>query len=252
MKEYLDALRTQFNDRVSFQEKRPGVFQLIAPFYHEDGDMLDIFIEKAPGNGAIRITDHGMTVMRLSYEYDIDTPNKDRIFHRILSENQLLEQNGRILIDTDESSLYPAVLQFAQAVGKISNMRLFKREVIKSLFYEMLDEFIMESLIRYKPSARVLPLPERDDLEVDYAFQALPRPVYLFGIKDETKARLTTISCLEFQKARLPFKSIAVHEDFEALSKKDRKRVTSAADKQFVDLEDFKAHAEEYLEREAA
>lgn len=85
----------------------------------------------------------------------------------------------------------------------------------------MLDEFIMESLVRYKPSAKVFPLPERDDLEVDYLFQALPRPTYLFGVKDETKARLTTISCLEFQKARLPFKSIAVHEDFEALSKKD-------------------------------
>jgi hypothetical protein len=104
----------------------------------------------------------------------------------------------------------------------------------------------------FKPSACVLPLPERDDLEVDYVFPALPRPTYLFGVKNETKARLTTISCLEFQKAKLPFKSIAVHEDFEGLGKKDPKRVTSAADKQFVDLEDFKAHAEEYLEREAA
>ena len=71
-------------------------------------------------------------------------------------------------------------------------------------------------------------------------------------IKDDTKARLTTISCLEFQRAKIPFKSVAVHEDFEALSKKDRKRITSAADKQFVDLDDFKSHGEEFLVREAA
>ena len=86
---------------------------------------------------------------------------------------------------------------------------------------------------------------------MDYAFKEFPRPLYLFGVKDDTKARLATISCLEFQMAKIPFKSIAVHEDFEALSRKDRKRITSAVDKQFVDLDDFKSHGEEYLEREA-
>jgi hypothetical protein len=45
MKEYLDALKSQFNDRIRFVEKRPDIFQLIAPFYHEDGDMLEIFLE---------------------------------------------------------------------------------------------------------------------------------------------------------------------------------------------------------------
>ena len=74
----------------------------------------------------------------------------------------------------------------------------------------------------------------------------------MFGVKDDTKSRLSTISCLEFQRDRIPFKSIAVHEDFEALSKKDRKRITSAVDKQFVDLDDFKSHGEAYLIREAA
>ncbi|HDL89927.1 MAG TPA: hypothetical protein ENG14_03385, partial [Thermodesulforhabdus norvegica] len=95
-------------------------------------------------------------------------------------------------------------------------------EVIKSLFYELLDEFISEQLVRYHPEPKVLPIPERDDLEVDYSFNGSPKPLYLFGVKDDTKARLTTISCLEFQRANIPFKSVAVHEDFEGLSKKDR------------------------------
>jgi hypothetical protein len=43
-----------------------------------------------------------------------------------------------------------------------------------------------------------------------------------------------------------------VHEDFEALGKKDRSRITSAADKQFISLDDFKENAEQVLEREAA
>ena len=252
MEGFLEVLRNQFNDRVRFVEKRSGIFQLLAPFYHEDGDMVEIYIEKVGDNGRIRISDHGMTVMRLSYDYDIDTPNKRRIFERMLSENQLSERDGRLYLETSREILYPSVLQFAQAVGKISNMKLFKREVIKSLFYELLEEFVTERLTRFQPESKVLPIPERDDLEVDYSFKGFPRPLYLFGVKDDTKARLTTISCLEFQRAKVPFKSIAVHEDFEALSKKDRKRVTSAVDKQFVDLDDFRSHGEEFLIREAA
>jgi hypothetical protein len=250
---YLDILRAQFNNQVSFRERRPGVLQLVAPLFHEDGDMVDIFLE--PTNGGqenIRICDHGMTLMRLSYNFDIDTPNKERIFQRILSENRIREEKGNLFLDAKPESLYPSVLQFAQAVAKVSNMQLFKREVIQTLFYEMLTEFIEDSLNTYGPRPKVFPIPERDDLEVDFEFNIKPRPIYLFGVKDAAKARLTTISCLEFQRAKIPFKSFVVHEDFENLSRKDRSRITSAADKQFISLDDFKANAEQVLEREAA
>lgn len=250
---YLDLLKEQFNNQIAFREKRPGVFQLVAPLYHEDGDMVDIFLE--PTNGGqenIRICDHGMTLMRLSYYFDIDTPNKERIFQRILSENRIAEEKGNLFLDVKPASLYPSVLQFAQAVAKVSNMELFKREVIQTLFYEMLTEFIEDTLRKYSPKPKVFPIPDRDDLEVDFEFDIKPRPIYLFGVKDSAKARLTTISCLEFQRAKLPFKSFVVHEDFESLTRKDRSRITSAADKQFISLDDFKSNAEQVLEREAA
>jgi hypothetical protein len=155
-------------------------------------------------------------------------------------------------LDAKPESLYPSVLQFAQTVAKVSNMEFFKREVIATLFYEMLAVFIGDSLRKYNPRQMVFPIPERDDLEVDFEFSIRPRPIYLFGVKDSAKARLTTISCLEFQRAKLPFKSFVVHEDFESLTRKDRSRITSAADKQFISLDDFKANAEQVLEREAA
>ncbi|MCX5872272.1 MAG: DUF1828 domain-containing protein [Deltaproteobacteria bacterium] len=250
---YLDLLKEQFNSQVLFRERRPGVIQLVAPLYHEDGDMVDIFLETINGGQEkIRVCDHGMTLMRLSYHFDLDTPNKERIFQRILSENRITEENGNLFINTDQESLYPSVLQFAQAIAKVSNMRLFKREVIQSLFYEILTEFIEDALRKYSPRPKVFPIQDRDDLEVDFEFDIQPRPIYLFGVKDSAKARLATISCLEFQRAKIPFKSFMVHEDFENLSRKDRSRITSAADKQFISLDDFKANAEQVLEREAA
>ena len=251
----LDILNQQFSAQVSLYEKRPGVQQLYAPLFHEDGDMIDIYLDiardfEANGKKPIRISDHGMTIMRLSYSFEIDTPNKERIFHRILAENGVQEENGAIILDAPVESLYPAILQFAQAVSKACNMRLFKREVLVSLFDEMLAEFITENLSRYNPQSQVYPIPERDDLEVDWEFKPNGVPLYLFGVKDSAKARLTTISCLEFQRAKLSYKGIAVHEDFNKLGRKDVTRLTSACDKQFTNLDDFKQNAIQYLERE--
>ena len=148
----LDVLREQFNGRVELRERRPGVYQLIAPLYHEDGDMVDVYLE-ATGNGLIRVCDHAMTLMRLSYSFDLDTPNKEKIFQRILAENRVSEDRGNLFLDARRESLYPAVLQFAQALLKVSNMRLYKRAVIQSLFYEMLEEYVTTQLAQYSPKA---------------------------------------------------------------------------------------------------
>ncbi len=251
----LDILNQQFSAHIALHEKRSGVQQLFAPLFHEDGDMMDIFLDvprdfQVNGAKTIRISDHGMTIMRTSYSFEIDTPNKERIFHRILAENCVQEENGALFLDAPIESLYSAILQFAQAVSKVSNMRLFKREVLISLFEEMLADFITENLSRYGPRSTVYPIPERDDLEVDWEFKPNGVPLYLFSVKDAAKARLTTISCLEFQKAQLRYKSIVVHEDFNKLGRKDVTRLTSACDKQFTNLDDFKQNAMQYLERE--
>lgn len=250
--DYLESLKQQLNNRISFREKRPGIVQLVAPFYHEDGDMLDIFYEDSPESGKIRITDYGMSIMRLSYTYDINTQNKERILQNIITENGLNEEGGSIFTDVNPNQLYQATLQFIQAIAKVSSMSHFGREVIKSMFYEMLGDFIKKELVKYNPQQKFFPLDNRGDLEVDYSLEVGKRPIFLFGVKGMAKARLTTICCLEFRQAKLPFKSFVVHEEFETLPKKDRSRLTSAADKQFISLEDFKEHGEEFIEREIA
>lgn len=248
MNDILEYIKQSFNNRINIREKRPGIYQLIVPLYHEDGDMIDIFIEEKMGN--YYLCDYGMTLMRLSYSYEIDTPNKESIFQRILSENRLEEINGNISFVTKKESLYTDIMHISQAYMKIGSMRYFKREVVESLFYELLNEIVTKELTEYKPKINVLPIPERDDLEADYEFIPNGHPVYLFGVKDAAKARLSTISCLEYQKANLKFRSFIVHDDFEKLPRKDRTRLTNACDKQFTSLDDFKMNAKLFLERE--
>ncbi len=251
MMDYLDLLKGQFNNQISVLQKRAGIVQLIAPFYHEDGDMVDIFLEEAKdAPGRVRVCDHGMTLMRLSYDFDLNTENKERVFQEILTENAISEDDGNLFIDATPESLYPTIMQFAQTVAKVSNIQVLKREIIRGLFYDEFDEFVDADLAQYVPQKRYYPLSERDDLEVDYLLNSSARPIYLFAVKDATKARLVTISCLEFRQHGLPFKGFVVHEDLSALPRKDQVRITSAADKQFPSMPDFRQYAKQFINAE--
>ena len=247
---YLALLKQQFNGHIELKEKRPGIMQLLVPLFHEDGDMVDIFLQEAQEPGLIRVCDHAMTVMRLSYSLEIDTPNKERILRQIVAENGIVEDNGNLFIEARPERLYPAIMQFAQAIAKVANLEVLRREIVRSLFYESLEEFIGVSLTQYPCKHQTYPIPDRDELEVDYEFPMDSRPIYLFGVKDAGKARLATVFCLEFEKARLSSRSMAVHENFEELNRKDRQRILSAVDKHFPTLDDFKKRGPLLFERE--
>lgn len=249
---YVQLLSSGFNGHVDVREKRLGVMKLIVPLFHEDGDMVDIFLEDLP-DGRVRISDKGLSLMRLSYGFDIDTENKERIFKRILEESRVFEDNGNLFVDVKPDQLYPAVLNFGQVVAKVSNMALYRREVIANLFYEMLRDKVESCFGEFTPREDVIPISEREELVVDYALDR-NTPIYLFGIRerDTAKLRLTAVSCLEFQKAKLPFRSVVVHQNFDTLSKTDRQIITNAVDKQFTSLDEFDATGHDAIERLAA
>jgi hypothetical protein len=248
----INSLKQQFSNYFSLKEKRENIFQVFAPLYHSDGDMMDIFITEVPNSDLIRISDFGLTLMRLSYSFDIDTPNKEKIFTKILAENSIQNENGNLFIDVKPQYAYYGLMQFAQAISKITNMRLYKREVIHSLFFEMLEDFIMTKLQKYNPQKKYYPIPDHKEYEVDYCFNHRRRPIYLFGVNNSANARLATISCQKFITEKLNFSSLIVLESLDVIGKKDQARLMSAADKQFPSLDDFQKHAEEYIERESA
>lgn len=251
MKEkYINRVKEQFNNFFSLKEKRENILQVFAPLYHADGDMMDIFLSEIPERNLIRLSDYGLTLMRLSYSFDIDTPNKEKIFNKILAENSIQNENGNLYIDVQPEYIYHGLMQFAQVISKVTNMRLYKREVIHSLFFEMLEEFIMTNLQKYNPQKKYYPIPDHEEYEVDYCFNHRRRPIYLFGVNNSANARLATISSQKFITEKLNFSSLIILEDLDVIGKKDQARLMSAADKQFPSLEDFQKLAEEYIERE--
>lgn len=248
-----DALKQGLGQRLSFRDRAPGISQIIAPIFYEDGDMIDLFLDTRANNpNLVRITDAGLTLMKLSYNFDIDTPNKQRLFERILSENQVQFSGGEIFLEVVPDELGISMLHLSQVIAKVSSLQYLKRQIVSTLFYEQLGEFIAKDLASFDPKPQYAPIPDRPELEADWIFPTLQKPLYLFGVKDSSKARLAAISCLEFQKSNIAFRSVIVHEDFEGLRKKDQSIITNASDKQFSSLRAFIEDGRKYLDREAA
>lgn len=245
----ISLLKEQFNEKIVLKEKRPGITQVFLPLYHEDGDMIDIFLEEGPDK-KIKISDHGMTLMRLSYYFDLDTENKRDIFRSIIEKNGAKEESGDIYYEVEPSQIFGGIMQFSQVISKVSNLKILKREMIKSLFYEMLDEFVEKELQKFNPIKDFNPIEEEETYSVDYKFPGKEKPLYFFGIKDGSKAKFVAINCLTFIRKKIPFRSVVVHEDFEELSKKDKVIITNAVDKQFTSLDEFQRLGSEYFERE--
>ena len=245
----LAVLKKQMAGGVDLYERRSGRHQLIVPILHEDGDMVDIYLQSSPRAGDyIRICDFGMTLMRLSYTFDESSLARGRILDSILINNDIHNDGGNLYLDTPAESLYHSVLQFAGCVQKVCNMRYWARELPRNTFYEDLGEYVTTDLMLFSPVANVFPLPDYP-VGVDWSLTHNEREFYLFGVRGNDKAKNVAISLLEFQKARLPFISLIVHENMSDLGGREMLYLTRNADLQYPVLGDFRQRIADDVQR---
>lgn len=231
------------------RQVRPGIHQLVAPIFHEDGDMMTIFLEEEAG--AIKITDHGMSLMRLSYLFDVDTDNKRKILSDIISSRNAELRDGSLESIAPADDVFPFVMNYVQLVSEVCNMNILNRETVTNLFYDLLRE-VVDGL---NVDAQCIPdyqLPGLPNINIDYAFlrKSVTRPIYLFGIKDTHKALQTTINCLQLQLKKVPSKTVGVFDDPDALTKMARANVLDSIGKTFSSVDSFKEKGAEYIETE--
>lgn len=228
---------------------RPGIHQLIAPIFHEDGDMMSVFLEE--GEGGIKITDHGMSLMRLSYLFDVDTDNKRKILNDLVSSRNAELRDGSLESIAPADDVFPFVMNYVQLVSEVCNMNILNRETVANLFYDILREVVgslnigVQCIPDYQPAG----LP---NINIDYAFirKGVTRPIYLFGIKDTNKALQTTINCLQLQLKKVPSKTVGVFDDPDSLTKIARANVLDSIGKTFSSLDSLREKGKEYIETE--
>lgn len=243
-----DVLSRSLHHSFQLEEKRNSLYQVFVPLYHDDGDMMDIYI-RVEDDGTAIICDCAKTLMRLSYTFDLHTSRQEKLLDTIVRTNGADIQNGNIFIRSTANLLFENIMQMSQIIAQIDAMRFSKRHNVKNLFYEDMSDYIETDLKRFHPQKNIQPIRSRDDLVVDYALDISDRPLYLFGILGNEKALSSVISILSFQQAQLPFTSIAVHADYKSLSQTTQKKIMNAADKQFFDLDSFQGTIESFLSR---
>lgn len=243
----LEDLKRKFN-KIDFREKRPGIFKVLLPFFHEDGDMYDIFIEEIESQ--IRISDYGLTLMKLSYAFDIDSEHKREVLESIILQNRCMFKDGVIYLDVTPEQFEGGVYQFTQTISKVLTMDIISKENVKSYFYELLNDFMFDKFKKYNIQKNFAPLPD-SELTVDYLIPA-PKPIFLFAIKDDSKASKVIITCLNFINQNVRHRSLIINDNFQSLSRFNQNQIINTVDKQFAQLEDFKEQGEAYLQRELA
>ena len=231
-------------------ERRPGSYQLIVPMLHEDGDMLDIYVQDSPrGEDHVRLCDFGMALMRLSYTFDVNSPARQRIFDSILLNNGVECHDGDLRLDVPADRIYEGILQFAACIQKVCSMDYWSREMVRSAFYDDLGAYVTGEMAAFSPESNVTPLSGSPLFSVDWSLTYSGRSFYVCGVRGNDRAKNVAISLLEFEKANLPFVSLVVHENVEDLGHRERLYLTRNADVEYPVLDDFRDRAQTDIPR---
>ena len=242
-----DLLKKSFFNKFFLKKRRENLYQLIVPIYHDDGDMFDMFV-KYNSDDSLTICDCGLTLMRLSYNCDIDKPKNKRIFSKIVEDNGAFDEDGNISILTSPDMLFENIMQFSQIINKVLDIENEQRN-ISGDFYKLTKQYITSSLAKYEPKLNYSPIKDKKEFSVDYFLNTRGKPAYLFAVYNDQKALDTIVNIMTFQEKKIPFTSIIVHKNYDLLTLKTRKKIMTTADKQFPDYEDFTENIGTYLER---
>ena len=132
----IQTIMKSISDKIRLDPIPNGAYQVVAPFFHEDGDMLDIFIRE--NENQLQICDFGATLMRLSYNFDINTENKHNILSKILNNNGIEDSNGNFILNTNIKTFFADLLQYQMAITKVSNMDILKKNILQACFLSIL------------------------------------------------------------------------------------------------------------------
>ena len=223
-------------------EPRPdGALMLRTRFQFPDGDRFPIHLSEAPAGG-FRLSDQGHTLMHLSYEHDIDMfmdGTRGMLLERIMGESGLYWNGGAFCLDTAPERLPEAIFRFGQALTRVYDLTFLSRSNVGSTFYDDLADLLFrlvdEARIQrdYEPD-----VPNAEAYRVDYRIEGRDDvPLFLYGVPNRDKARLTTIMLSYLHRHAPPFESILVFENQTEIPRLDLARLSDVGGDMISSLE---------------
>lgn len=226
---------------VKIKAKNGKLFSIETPFYFADGDPYQIYIKEMPG-GVIRLTDMGHTMMHLSYENETDKfreGTRGKIFDQIKAETLIEEDNGEFYIDTPLENLGYNIFRLGQALTKINDLTYLNRAKAESTFYDDLQEQLYRVVgeENVKKDYYFEGLENSQDYPIDYRIEGIHAPLFLFGVPNRDKARLTTIILERLLRSKADFDSLLIFSDQGSIPKQDLARLSNAGGEMIASLD---------------
>lgn len=226
---------------VNLRQKNEKLLSIETPFFFSDGDPYQIYIKEMP-NGILRLTDMGHTMLHLSYDNDVTKfreGTRGKLFDQIKAETFLEEDNGEFYFETQIDNLGYNIFRLGQALTKINDLTFLNRARAESTFYEDLQEQLLkiigeENIIKdYFYDG----MENSRDYPIDFRIEGKHAPLFLFGIPNRDKARLTTIILERLLRSNADFDSILIFSDQGLIPKPDLARLSNVGGEMIASLD---------------
>ena len=240
---------------VGVSERPDGELMIRTHFTFPDGDGYPFHLAEAPAGG-LRLSDRGHTLMHISYEHDIDTfltGTRGMLLERIVGESGILHDEGVFSLETSAERLPEAIFRFGQALTRIYDLTLLSRTNVGSTFYDDLADYLTSFIDTAKLERDYLPeVPNAEAYPVDYRIESNSDvPLFLYGVPNRDKARLTTIMLAYFHRQKLDFESIIVFENQTDIHRTDLARLSDVGGEMISSLESASDLSRKLLRRVA-
>lgn len=222
----------QLCEDVRVHQCADGELMLDSQFRFPDGDTFPIQMSGCR-DGNVRLSDEGDTFMRISYEHDVDSFFKGTrgvLLDHILSEGGVEWEGGALTVRTSQEGLAEAIFRFGQTITRVYDLTLptrISRPTRASTFYQDLSELLFRCLDPEKLQSDYRPdVPNPESYLVDYRIDSgNESPVFLYGVPNQGKARLTAVKFYHFHRLELRFDPLVIFNDESLIPKADRARL---------------------------